>query len=262
MMRTLRYFWTQAWLNFKSLNAIFNPEEFILLDLGYPIISMTFYVLLAAYSFNPASLTHWVVGNAFLLCINVCIFTMGQSINAERAQGRLRTVVTAPTSDLQFLLAKGSFPILLEFVTVLVGFVIGGWIFHIDLSQIAWVPLIGCILAGMASATAFGLFLATFSLVTDSMHFVLNFVATGLFILTGANFPVTQLPLFWRGMSQVLPLTHSIQAASQVTAGKMTGVLGNVLWELGLAVVYFALATVAIRFCERYARKHATLEMF
>lgn len=262
MMTTWRYFWLQAKLSFKSTQSIFKPEEFLLLDLGYPIISMTFYVLLAAYSFNPATLASWVVGNAFLLCIHVCIFVMGQAITAERAQGRLRTVITAPTSDLQFLLAKGFFPIITAFITVLVGFIIGSQIFHIDLTRIAWLPLLACIFVGMASATAFGLFLATFSLITDSMHFILNFVATGLFILTGANFPVTQLPLFWRGVSQLLPLTHSIQAAGQVTAGRMTGIGWNLLAESSLAILYFCLATVAIRMCEHYARKHATLEMF
>lgn len=99
-------FFNLAWLDFKSSVIILNAEEFILLRLGYPLISMMFYVLLATYSFNPSSLAKWVVGNAFLLCINTCIFVMGTAINADRATGRLRSIIVSRHKELSICYQK------------------------------------------------------------------------------------------------------------------------------------------------------------
>lgn len=258
----MKHFLRISWLDFKSLRSIFSAEEFILLYIGYPIVSMIFYVLLAAYSFNTASLTHWIVGNSFLLCINTCIFVMGQSIYNERASGRLRNVIASPTNWFIYLLSKGLFPIAVAFITVLFGFFVGSMLFHVSLAHIDWFPLLLCIVMGMSSATAFGLLLSTFSLVTDSMHFVLNFVATGLLILTGANFPLSQLGPIWRAVSALLPMTHAIAAANRVMANRNYTICSMLLIEALLTILYLVMAALVIRICEYVARKRATLELF
>ncbi|EPD01772.1 ABC transporter permease [Lacticaseibacillus paracasei] len=254
-------FFNLAWLDFKSSVIILNAEEFILLRLGYPLISMMFYVLLATYSFNPSSLAKWVVGNAFLLCINTCIFVMGTAINADRATGRLRSIIVSPTQRIVYLLSKSLFSIIITFFTVLIGFVVGALVFNLSVNQIAWPQLLICIALGMLSATAFGLLLSTFALITDSMHFILNFIATGLLILTGANFPLKQLPVFWQYFAQWVPLTHAIDAANQVIAGN-TDILSPLLVETALAISYLVAASYMIKWCEHLARRNATLEMF
>lgn len=70
----VRLYFEQALLYHKGRSAAFKAEEFALIQLGNPLITLTFYCLIAAYSFQTTNLTSWVIGNAFLLCTNACIF--------------------------------------------------------------------------------------------------------------------------------------------------------------------------------------------
>ena len=71
----------------------------------------------------------------------------------------------------------------------------------------------------MAAAGAFGLFIATFGMVSDSMHLILNVVSYLLMIFTGAEFPLAQLPVLGRWFGSLLPLTHAIAAMEQLWRG-------------------------------------------
>ena len=72
----MKRFINQAWLNFKGRYAGISFEQVILYESLYPIITLSFYCILAAYSFNTLNLTKWVVGNSFLLCIFYLTFIL------------------------------------------------------------------------------------------------------------------------------------------------------------------------------------------
>ena len=90
------------------------------------------------------------------------------------------------------------------------GFLVGALVFHVDFSNVNLGLAIVTVLCAMISASCFGLFLAVFGLMSDSMHLVLNVVSYLLMIFTGAEFPVSQLPLAGRIVAQFMPLTKSI----------------------------------------------------
>ena len=64
----IRRFIDQAVLYHRGRSAAFEAEEFALMQLGYPLITLIFYCLIAAHSFQTTNLTSWVIGNSFLLC--------------------------------------------------------------------------------------------------------------------------------------------------------------------------------------------------
>ena len=94
----VRRFFSQALLFYKGRTAAFSLVEFLCFDTFYPLVTMAFYCLLAAHSFRTTDLTRWVVGNAFLLCTNACVFTLGGVFLGERYNGRLRSLLAAPCS--------------------------------------------------------------------------------------------------------------------------------------------------------------------
>ena len=169
-------FFSQAWLYHKGRTAAFNALEFLCFDAGYPIITLIFYCLLASYSFQTRDVTYWVVGNAFLMCTNTCVFGLGGIFNGERYFGRLRSIVAAPCGKLPLVLASGVFPTLLASLAVAGGFLVGGLVFGVDFSGVNIGLTAVTILCAMAAATCFGLFLSVLGLLTDSMHLVLNIV--------------------------------------------------------------------------------------
>ena len=258
----VRRFFSQALLYHKGRTAAFNLIEFLCFDAGYPIITLIFYCLLASYSFQTTDLTHWVIGNAFLMCTNTCVFGLGGIFNGERYYGRLRSIVASPCNKLALILANGVFPTIFASVAVAGGFAVGGLLFKIDFSGINLGLAALTILCAMFAATGLGLLLAVFGLISDSMHLILNVVSYILMIFTGAEFPVSQLAIWGQWLSKWLPLTHAIEAMN-ILLGNSDGNVGRLLvCELRIAIFYMILAWATMRGAEQACRKSGKFDLF
>lgn len=259
----IKRFFSQAWLYFKANNAAFSFEEFISLQTAIPLLTLIFYCVLASYSFNTENLTRWVVGNSFLLCMHTCIFGLGSTFTGERFYGRIRSIIVAPINKLTLVLQRGFFPVFVAVATVLIGFLVGSLIFGVDFTGINMGLFLLVALVGMFAASGFGLLLSVFGLITDGMHFVLNLSTYVLMIFCGANFPIEQLPKIAQIISQVLPLTRSIQAANMLFEGvDAPGFTRLLLGEALLGAAFCIIGFLIIRAVERVAIQKATLEIF
>lgn len=255
-------FFSQAVLYHRGRTAAFNMLEFLCFDAAYPIVTLIFYCLLASYSFHATDLTRWVVGNAFLMCTNTCVFGLGRIFTNERYTGRLRSIVAAPCSKLALVLASGVFPALLSSLSVAGGFAVGALAFGVDFSGVNLAMAAVTILCAMTAATGFGLFLSALGLLTDSMHLVLNVVSYVLMIFTGAEFPVAQLPTVGRAISRLLPLTRSIRAMNLLFEGAARGVLPLLLGELAVGATYALAAWCVFLAAQRVCVRSGKLDLF
>lgn len=258
----IRRFFEQAWLYHKGRAAAFKLSEFLCFDAGYPVITLIFYCLLASYCFQTTNLTHWVIGNAFLMCTNTCIFGLGGIFNGERYNGRLRSIIASPCNKLALILANGVFPALFAAISVIGGFLVGALVFHVDFSGVNPALMALAILCAMLAATGLGLLLAVFGLISDSMHLILNCMSYVLMIFTGAEFPVSQLPLPGQWISQILPLTRSIKAMNILLGNASGDYLSLLLCELFTAACYFLSAWALLRLAEQACRKNGTFDLF
>ena len=257
------HFLHMAWLNFKGQRAAFNLEEFLLLETAYPFITLMFHCVLAGYAFGTTDMTDWVIGNAFLLCTNICVFSLGSSFRAERAYGRIRSIMVGKTSKLEVVLQKGFFSGLVSLFTTFIGFAAGCIVFEIPLQELSWGVMLLCFVVAMFAAMGFGLVLSVFGLMSHQMHLILNLMEYVLLILTGSNFPITQLPTGLQIFSYVLPLTRSIQAARGVANGMgLNEVLVLLGGEVLIGVAYVLLAAGLVKYAERVAIKEGSLELF
>ena len=255
-------FWEQALLYHKGRRAAFEAEEFVLMQLGYPLITLIFYCLIAAYSFQTSELGSWVIGNAFLLCTNACVFGLGNIFVGERYWGRLRSIIASPCAKLPLILANGVFPALFAVCASVCGFLVGAWVFQVDFSGVH-PGLAGLtVLCAMLSASCFGLLLAVFGLMSDSMHLVLNVVSYLLMIFTGAEFPVEQLPLAGRLLAQLMPLTKAISAMKLLFEPETGAFWVLLAGELATGAVYALLAWAVFGLAERAARRDGRFDMF
>ncbi len=257
------HFLHMAWLNFKGQRAAFNLEEFLLLETAYPFMTLMFHCVMAGYAFDTANLTDWVIGNAFLLCTNICVFSLGSSFRAERAYGRIRSIMTGKTSKIEIVLQKGFFSGVVSLGTTFAGFLVGCVVFGVTLSNIPFGKMMLCFLTAMFAATGFGLVLSVFGLMSHQMHLILNLMEYVLLIFTGSNFPVTQLPELFQIFSYALPLTRSIAAARGVVNGMD---LQQVMFLLGgeilVGISYIIFAALLVKFAEKVTIKNGTLELF
>jgi len=103
------HFLHMSWLNFKGQRAAFHFEEFILLDTAYPFLTLVFYCVMAGFAYGTADVTDWVIGNAFMLCTNTCLFSLGTCFVGERYYGRIRSIIVGKISKFEIVLQKGFF---------------------------------------------------------------------------------------------------------------------------------------------------------
>jgi len=258
-------FFSQAWLNAKVHQGGLNLTEFLAYRVGISISTLLLYVLIAQYTTDGESvdLTAWVVGNAFALCVFECIFNIGGTFNAERFNGRLRAIMVAPTSKLTVIMYNGVSSIVVGFLTISAAFVIGGLIFGVQFSDLHIGMFVLAVLAAAFACVGLGLFLAVFALITDSMYLVLNTLAMLLIIFSGANFPVSQLPIFAQYIANIFPLYRSVAAGNLAMSGGFSVEFQTLLLsEIALGVGYYVAAFILIKVIERIAIRKATLEMF
>lgn len=262
-MNVIRRFFSQAWLYGKAMQGPFDFLEFVCYKVGYSLVSLCFYCIVAKFATGTADLTHWVVGNAFTLSISECIFTLGTTFNGERYNGRLRSIIVSPSNKLAVIFQNGAFSMLLSLGTITVGFIVGSLIFGVDITGINISLFIITMITAIFSMAGLGLLLSVFALVTDSMHLILNATASLIIIFSGANFPVSQLPNTVQYIANIFPLYRSVQAAN-MSFGVIDFVKFRALivGELFLGMVFYIMAFLLLKTIIRVAITKATLEMF
>lgn len=256
-------FLKMAWISFKGQRAAFRLDEFLLLETGYPFLTLVFHCVLAAYAYGTGNIIDWIVGNAFLLCTHLCVFSLGNSFTGERYFGRIRSIITGKKSKIRIILEKGFFPGICSVITTFTGFLAGCLCFQILLDGLPFMKLLLVFLISMFAAMGFGCFLSIFGLISNQMHFLLNTVEYVLLIFTGSNFPVSRLPEPVRIVSNLLPFTRGIEAARQIMSGEsMRSVAFLLAGELAVGAVYLLAAAVLIQFAEKAAIRQGTFDLF
>ena len=168
---------------------------------------------MAGFAYGTTDVTDWVIGNAFMLCTNICLFSLGTCFVGERYYGRIRSIIVGKTSKFEIVLQKGFFAAVVSVVTTLTGFAMGCVVFGIELSKVPWGSLVLVLMIAMFAVMGLGMFLSVLGLVSHQIHMISNVMWYVLLIFTGTNFPVSQLPEAVQIISYILPMTRSIAAA-------------------------------------------------
>lgn len=259
----IKRFFSQAWLTFKSSNSTFSFETFLVFQILAPLFGLISTCVIAGYSFNTDNLTWWVVGSSFVSCASGIIFTLGGTFMSERYMGTLKAIIVSPSKKIGIIFQKSFYPILFSIGLLAFQMTVGSLIFRVNFSAVNFGLLAIAILAAIVAAVGFAMFLSVFTLMSDSMHMILNTVYTIVVVFCGASFPTTQLPQGVQIFSYFLPLTRTIQAANMLFTGfDGASFLWLVLGELGIAAIYFTLGVVLVKIIEKLAIKRASFDAF
>ena len=146
--------------------------------------------------------------------------------------------------------------------SVLLGFLVGAVVFGIDFTGVNLGLTILTIFCAMIAASCFGLLLSVFGLLSDSMNLILNMMNYILMIFTGAEFPVSQLPLVGQVISRVLPLTRSIEAMNLLFSSDISNFVVLLLGELAMAAIYVLVSVSILKYAEKACRKAGKFDLF
>jgi ABC-2 type transport system permease protein len=249
MTMTLRpSFWRTFWVN-----AIFAPRTslgFMRVDfiLGtvfvIPLTQMIFFAFVAQLAANPtSSIAFVVVGNAVATVTYSSVFSVCQTTDSEKQQGTMEHILVSPANRMALYFGRGVIPILISLATVSVALTYAVVLFHVAFVPSAVLPLAVSIVLTAFAMVGFGLLLGGVALYLRTSIILGNiFLFLGL-LLSGANFPLSNLPLPLQWIGDLLPLTWGIAA---VRAGLNGAPLSQLLPLWGLvgvcALVSFGLA--------------------
>jgi ABC-2 type transport system permease protein len=260
-MNSLRVFFVGGLLSYRALFHFLSPWIFV----PSLVIAPVFQILLFAFIGRSAGLASdefYVVGNAIQFASIPCLFAMTQAIAGERYQQTLGYILVSPARRLPLFLGR-ALPVIANaaFVSAF-SLAVGGVLLSIDVPVSAWPPIAVVIAVSAFSCTGLGLINAALGLRIRENAVLSNVLFGLLLIFTGANVPLDELPGWMQAISEVVPLTHGIEAARRLADGASLGdVAGLVATEAGIGVVYVVAGYALLRFMERESRLRATLQI-
>jgi ABC-2 type transport system permease protein len=241
-------FWRTFWVN-----AIFAPRTslgFMRIDfiLGtifvIPLTQMIFFAFVSQLADSAtSSISFVVVGNAVATVTYSSVFSVCQTTDNEKQAGTMEHLLVSPANRMALYFGRGLIPILISLATVSVALTYAVVLFHVPFAESAIAPLAVSIVLTAFAMVGFGLLLGGVALYLRTSIILGNiFLFRGL-LLSGANFPLSNLPAPLQWIGWFLPLTWGIAAVRAGLNGAPTSQLLPLWGLVGLcALVSFGLA--------------------
>lgn len=168
---------------------------------------------------------------------------LGISVIWDRQFGFMKEILVAPIGRVSIFAGKmlgvGTSAMIQGLIVILLGFLIG-----IPLSLYAVCLAIPLMLLITVGLVCIGLIIASFMTSLESFGTIVTFVNMPMFFLSGALFPVTNLPWWLKWAFYVNPLTYSVDALRSVMINGWHSILP--LQYNILIIVVFDVVTVVI----------------
>jgi len=241
-----RAFWTNAILAPRTSLGFMRVDFVLGTIFVIPLTQMVFFAFVVQLgNGGAAQIAFTAVGNAVATVTYSSVFSVCQTTDTEKQQGTMEHLLVSPANRIALYLGRGLIPILISFATVTVGLAYAALLFGVSI-PLSTVPglAVSVVLTAMAMV-GFGLLLGGVALYLRTSIILGNiFLFIGL-LLSGVNFPVTNLPVPLQYLGDALPLTWGLSAIRGAIAGDSLGALG-VLWSAvalsGLVSVGLAMA--------------------
>ncbi|MDD3085243.1 MAG: ABC transporter permease [Candidatus ainarchaeum sp.] len=230
------------WL--RQLKKYFRSKSRIIGSLGQPIL----FLLAFGYGFGSVFqqagqgnyLNFLAPGIISMSIIFTAIFS-GIEIIWDRQFGFLKETLVAPVSRLNIMIGKtlgGATVATIQGVLVL--FI--SLLFGLELSN--WQLIIPIILLMFLIAllfTSLGILIASFLEDMQGFQLIMNFLIMPLFFLSGALFPLNDLPSFLQFITKINPLTYGVDALRFL-------MIDNSYFLLSLDILVLSVSTIILLF--------------
>jgi ABC-2 type transport system permease protein len=261
-------FWRTLWTN-----AVMAPRTslgFMRVDfvLGtvfvVPLTQMVFFAFVVKLAGGGASeIAFTAVGNAVATVTYSSVFSVCQTTDSEKQQGTMEHLLVSPTNRLALYFGRGLIPILISLATVTVGLTYAALLFGVVVPLSAFPTLALSVVLTAFAMVSFGLLLGGIALYLRTSIILGNiFLFVGL-LLSGVNFPLSNLPPALQYAGDALPLTWGLAAIRASISGEPISSL-SLLWAAVLvaAAVSFVLAISLWEIFERRALSTGSIARF
>lgn len=225
--------------------------------------TMYFFVLLARYTGGGQDMVSYVaIGNAVQTIASVSMYSISNIPGDQKHIGTMQGLVMSPSSTYTIFIGMSLFSILSGFfsVTVSLGYAA---LFGVDFSMLNVLSIIIVMIVTSISMSCVGMAIGSVGLYLRTSVMIANIMAYIGLVISGVNFPVSDLPGFVQVFSYAFPLTYAVEATRMSIEGAS---VMDMLPELGmmilLGVIFAVLSYFLFRYFERLSRKKGRMDSF
>lgn len=221
---TLRAFVTAAWLGWQIESNWARPFLFAVYAIARPISSVLILVVMYSVITNGATgepiFAFIYFGNALYILVNSVVTGVSWAVIEDREHYRVaKQIYTAPMNTYAYLLGRGVARLIIGSVSVLITLVFGVIAFRIPL-DINVLLLVTATILGLASLSALGVILGAVTMQTARLQTDLgSLVSGGLYLFTGAIFPLDVLPSWLQPVGYLFPVTYWLEVTRRALLG-------------------------------------------
>src|SRR5438552_829762 len=257
--RSVRLIWWVTWFNVRMLLV---SEFFVLLTFVSPLIfaTLAFFLFRLGHSTGGQTLLYAALGSGMMGVWSTTLFGCGGAIAWQRWEGTLELLVNAPTRY-DFILAGQTFgAVIFGFAGILMTIAWGMLLFGMPLTSTFPLLLPLSLFAAVVSLGALGMLIATSFVLyrhANALSYMLEYPIALVARLLG---PFASLPAWVQPISWLLAPTWGMDAIRGATLQSQPPWFAIGMC-FALAVVYYFLARVALRYVLHLARRDATLDL-
>jgi ABC-2 type transport system permease protein len=250
MTTSLRIFFIGGMASYRALFNWLTPWILIPTFIFAPIFELLFFAFVGKDA-GVGDNTFYLIGNGISSAAIPCLFAMGNTISNERYTATLGLLLTSPARRLPLFLGRALPVILNGFLVSVVALGLGALVLRVSIPTAV----------ASFSCTGLGLVAAALGLRVRETATLSNIVLGILLVFTGVNVAVSVLPQWMQSVANVLPMTHGIEAARELAAGRsLSDVAPLVGDEILIGLVFAAIGFAMLLWFEHDSRHHATLE--
>ena len=202
-----------------------------------------------------------LIGIALTDYLTISTNTFATEIRTSQIVGTLESLLVTPTSISTILFSSYLYNLLSTSLRILVYFLIGVFIFGIQLQPINLSALVVTFLLTLLPFFGLGLLSASFILVFKQGNPVGSLLAMSSWLLAGVIYPVTVLPNWLKPFSNILPITHGIEAMRQILLNNasLIEIRQELIVLLLFSIILLTVGIYSICFSLKIARKDGSL---
>src|SRR5512143_675373 len=272
-----RSFKVAAWLGWQIESNWTDPFLFAVYSIVKPLASagilVIMYSIISKGNFEASIFPYIYYGNAFYIYVGAVMAGISWAVIDDREHYKtLKYMYIAPIRIPVYWLGRGVARFLSGSIAVIITLAFGVMFLHVplDLLKVDWPLFIASLVLGIAMLSMMGLILASITLLIAHHFFLIGeAVASALYLLSGAIFPLDVLPVWLRPLGYAMPITYWLELMRRSLAGnvaqafptlarfsnlQLLGIL------LGLSMIFAVLSTFIYRYCDARAREQGLID--
>jgi len=273
----LRSFRTAAWLGWKIESNWTDPFLFAVYSVVKPLagaaILVVMYSIITNGNFVDPLFPYIYLGNAFYMYVGAVMTGVSWAVIDDREHYRtLKYMYVAPIRIPLYLMGRAVARFLTGSFSVLITIVFGVLFLHVPivLSEVNWLLFFVSLFMGVVLLALMGLTLAGVTLLL-ARHgdYLGDAVAGGLYLFSGAVFPLDVLPAWLRPLGYAMPITYWLELLRRSLVGSvaqafptLSSISNDQLLLIlgGMIVLAAVIAVVTFRYCDKQARERGYID--